>query len=254
MHLTRPSIPTGSSFSCTRTHEVLRRMVFALVFVLGASAAVAQGGDTGQDLRGSSIEGGVTDRDNTRVQGTVFDSAGQIMPDVQIWGMNHNAPATRLRARTRKTGSFLLRNFGRIYERDDVYGLTMRVQFEKPGYRTVEVIADVQKNGITRIFPILFKEGQDPSMTGICTVLTGTVTNAKGKPIKGAKIKITADGFEALAETKGGEYEVVLWNAPQQVTVDVESSAGSHQEIVDLQPAPRPDVFLPQTLDVSLGG
>lgn len=206
-----------------------------------------------QDTRGSNIDGAVGDRDNSRVQGTVFDAEGNPMSDVQIWAMNHNSPADRIRARTRKTGTYLLRNFGRIYARDDIYGVTMRVQFEKDGYQSVEVVADVEKNGLTRVFPILYAEGETVEMSGICTMLTGRVTNAKGKGAKGAIVRVTSEDFAAEAEVaKSGEFEVLLWNVPSQVTLEVESSDGSKSVPVELQAPPRADVFLTQTVDVTL--
>lgn len=206
-----------------------------------------------QDTRGSNIDGAVGDRDNSRVQGTVFDSEGNPMSDVQIWAMNHNSPADRIRARTRKTGTYLLRNFGRIYARDDIYGVTMRVQFERDGYQSVEVVADVEKNGLTRVFPVMYAEGETVAMSGICTMLVGRITNAKGKGVKGATLRVTSDDFAAEAEaSKSGEFEILLWNVPSQVTLEVESSQGSKSLPIEIQTPPRADVFLTQTVDVSL--
>ncbi len=232
---------------------LLASVVLAVGFAGGALGQDPGQVDVGGDLRGGDVSVGAGGRDNTRVQGTVFDSSGQPMPEVQIWAQNHNAPADRVRGRTRKTGSYLVRNLIRLYTRDDVYGLTMRMRFEKAGYKTVEAVADVEKNGLTRLFPIMYREDEEPKLSGFCAVLTGTVANAKGKGIKGATVKVTGGDFAAETTTVGGgEYEVVLWNAPGEVTVMVDSAKGSRQTAVTIQPAPRPDVLIPQTHDVTI--
>ncbi|MEM1248101.1 MAG: carboxypeptidase-like regulatory domain-containing protein [Acidobacteriota bacterium] len=231
----------------------LSRIASFTLALIATAAAHAQNVNSNQDMRGSSVAGSIGDRDNSRVQGTVFDSSGSPMSDVQIWAMNHNSPADRIRARTRKTGTYLLRNFERIYTRDDVYGVTMRVQFEKAGYQTVEVVADVEKNGLTRVFPVLYADGEQVGMTGVCAMLTGRITNAKGKGVKGSTVKVSGDGFSAeVAAAKNGEYELLLWNAPAQVTLEIESAQGTASQPLELTAAPRADVFLTQVVDVTL--
>ena len=221
-----------------------------LAAVLAGSSLSAQQPDT----RGADISGVTRDRDNTRVQGTVLDSSGQPLNEVQIWVTNHEAPADRVRAKTRKTGEYLVRNLARLYTRDDLYGITLRVTFERNGYRPVEVAVAVEKNGIQRLLPILHREDEAVEMTGVSALLAGTVTNARGKPVKSGTVRVTArGGAEALAESAiaKGEFEALLWQAPSQVTVLVSSPLGDKEMEVDLQPPPRPDVVLPQILEIS---
>ena len=106
---------------------------------LSAAPLAAQAPADRSDARGSSVDGLSGGRDNTRVQGTVFDSQGKPMSKVEMWVMNDDSPSARMRMRTRSDGDYLVRGLGRLYTVDDVYGIVLRISFETPGYRTVEI-------------------------------------------------------------------------------------------------------------------
>ncbi len=204
-----------------------------------------------QDTRGADVSGAVRGRDNTRVFGTILDSSGRPLPDVDIWFQNDSMPAPRLRAKGRKTGAFLLRNMGRIYSREDYEGITVRVTFERDGYRSVVVRVAVQRDGAQQVYPILFREGESMAAAGIRTVLVGRVQDRRGKPVKGGgEVRVTSGegSFEANGRIeKNGEFSVVLWDAPERVNASFSlAKGGVRNEIVELQPSPQPDIAVPQ--------
>ena len=62
-------------------------------------------------------------------------------------------------------------------------------------------------------------------------------------------------GFEAeVVADKSGEFELLLWQAPEQVTVSVSSASGTQETGVQLQASPQADAFLTQTLNLRIGG
>ena len=234
-----------------------KRLVFPFLFfllLLVSSAASAQDpgpANVGADLRGGDVTGAVGGRDNTRVFGTILDSAGNPLPDVDIWFQNDNMPAPRLRAKGRKTGTFLLRNMGRIFSREDYEGLTVRVTFERDGYRSVIARIAVQRDGSQQLYPILFREGESTEPAGIRTVLAGRVQDRRGKPVKGGGEVTVASGdgsFQASGPIeKNGEFAVVLWDAPERVNVSFDMAKGGvRDEIVELKPSPQADVAVAQ--------
>ena len=207
--------------------------------------------NAGADLRGGDVTGAVGGRDNTRVFGTILDSGGNPLPDVDIWFQNDNMPAPRLRAKGRKTGTYLLRNMGRIFSRDDYEGITVRVTFERNGFRSVIARVAVQRDGSQQLYPVLFREGEAMESQGIRTVLAGRVQNSRGKPIKGGgEVTITSgDGaFEARGPVeKNGEFAVVLWDAPERVNASFRmTKGGSRDDIIELKPSPQADVVVAQ--------
>ncbi len=236
------------------TRRVLFPMLLAAFVLIPAGAALAQDPgavNVGSDLRGGDVTGSAGGRDNTRIFGTIFDSSGNPLPDVDIWYQNDNMPAPRLRARGRKTGSFLLRNMGRIFSREDYEGLVVRTTFERNGFETVVVRVSVQRDGSQQVYPILFREGESTEVSGVRTVLTGQVRNKRGKPVKGGgEVLVTAgDGsFETTGVVeKNGEFAVVLWDAPEIINASFQMrKGGSRDEIIELQPSPRADVAVPQ--------
>lgn len=234
-----------------------KRLLFPLLLVPTlAIAAPALGQDppavnAGADLRGGDVTGAAGGRDNTRVYGTILDSSGKPMADVDIWYQNDNSPAMRLRAKGRKTGSYLLRNMSRLYSREDYEGIWLRLTFERDGYRSVLARVSVQRDGTQRVFPILFREGESIEPEGIRTVLVGRVQNKRGKPVKGGgEVTVTSgDGtFEATGPIeKNGEYAVVLWDAPERVNASFNlTKGGVREEIIDLKPSPQLDLAVAQ--------
>lgn len=235
-----------------RKREVQRVCIaFTLLGLLSAPSF-------GQDLSGDTA--GITGtRDNTRLQGTAFDSSGSPITEVEIWVSNDAAPADRLRAKTRKTGTYLVRGLGQIYSREDVEGIMLRVMFEKSGHRNVQVVIGVEKNGLARVFPILYRDDETPHISGVTTLLTGKVTDSKGKPVKGAQVSIRTRGDDAADDAtpvvattaKNGEYEALLWQAPGKVQVTVSSAAGEKTASAELQAQTDPGFFLSQVLDLA---
>ena len=233
-----------------------RLLLPLLLLPLLAIAAPALGQDPGQvnvggDLRGGDVTGTAGGRDNTRVFGTILDSSGNPLSDVDIWYQNDNSPAFRLRAKGRKTGSYLLRNMGRLYSREDYEGIVLRLTFERDGYRTNLVRVSVQRDGTQQVYPILFRDGESMEPEGIRTVLVGRVQDKRGKAVKGGgEVTVTSgDGtFEATGPIeKNGEYAVVLWDAPEIVNTSFKlAKGGVRDEIVNLKASPRPDLAVPQ--------
>ena len=193
------------------------------------------------------------DQDNTRAYGTVLDSSGSPLANVDIWISNNDAPANRVRSRNRKTGVFLLRNIGRLYTEDDYGGITLRLLFERDGYRSVQTTLGVQRDGIEILYPVLFTESEEVELPGINALLMGRVVNAKGKSVKVPTIEVrTLEGTEIAKVTgeKNGDYEVLLWNAPQRVRVIVESTLGEKELEVDLTASSSAQVIFPQRLAI----
>jgi protocatechuate 3,4-dioxygenase beta subunit len=207
---------------------------------------------------GTDTTGTITDRDNTRVLGAVYDAQGNPLSDVNIWVANDDAPAQRQRTRTRKTGTYLARGIGPLYTEYNVEGITLRLTFEKDGHQTVEATVGVRKNEIAALHPILWPQGVEPAMDGVCVVLTGRVTDARGKPARNATVKVTSGQDSELAveapTSKDGAYELLLWNAPRQVRLEV-AAAGepSWSQEISLSDPARLDLVQVATFDVPLG-
>lgn len=207
--------------------------------------------NVGGDLRGGDVTGAVGGRDNTRVVGTILDSSGNPMSDVDIWYQNDNMPAPRLRAKGRKTGTYLLRNMGRVFSREDYEGIVLRITFERDGHRSVVARVAVQRDGLQQVFPILFREGESMEAEGVRTVLVGRVENKRGKPVKGGgEVTITSGNGEFTATgpiEKNGEFAVVLWDAPARVNATFKMTKGGvRDEILELTPSPQPDLAVAQ--------
>lgn len=195
--------------------------------------------------QGVDITGTVTDRDNTRVSGTVYSPAGEPMTDVDIWVQNDDAPADRLRAKTRKTGTFLARGLARLYNERNHTGIALRLTFEKPGHQSVTAVLAVPKNELGTVHPILWPEGSEPRTDEIFLELYGQVTDARGKGAKGARIRVSGVEGDFAAETaaaKDGSYSLLLWRAPSVVRIEVEASGATFSEEVALTPAERSDL------------
>lgn len=233
-----------------------KRVLFPLLLAPALLVAVPllaqeQPVNAGADLRGGDVTGAVGGRDNTRVFGTILDSTGEPLPDVDIWLQNDNSPAARVRAKGRKTGTYLLRNMGRLYSRDDFEGIVLRITFERDGYRSVLTRVAVQRDGTQQVYPILFREGESMEPEGIRTVLVGRVENKRGKAVKGGgEVTITSgDGEFAAAGPieKNGEFAVVLWDAPERINASFKMNKGGvREEIIDLKPSPQTDLAVAQ--------
>ena len=207
--------------------------------------------NVGGDLRGGDVTGAVGGRDNTRVIGTILDSSGNPMSDVDIWYQNDNMPAPRLRAKGRKTGTYLLRNMGRIYSREDFEGLVVRITFERDGHRSVVARVAVQRDGVQQVYPILFQEGESMEADGIRTVLVGRVEDKRGKAVKGGGEVTISSGDGSFSATgpieKNGEFAVVLWDAPERVNASFKMTKGGvRDEILELRASPQPDLAVAQ--------
>lgn len=204
--------------------NTIHRVLFSSLAFVALTLALLTAPAAAQN-RGADITGTITDRDNTRASGTVFDSSGQPMTDVDIWIQNDDAPAERMRAKARKTGSYLARGLIRLYDERNVTGISLRLTFEKPGYQTVVAVVDVAKNGLAAVYPILWPEGAEPEMSGVTMLLVGRIQDDRGKGVKNAKMTVTGaevEGFHAAAEVaKDGSYEVLLWNAPSAVRIEI---------------------------------
>ncbi|MCY3971759.1 MAG: carboxypeptidase-like regulatory domain-containing protein [Acidobacteria bacterium] len=233
-----------------------KRLLFPLLLAPALLVAVPllaqeQPVNAGADLRGGDVTGAVGGRDNTRVFGTILDSSGQPLSDVDIWLQNDNSPAARVRAKGRKTGTYLLRNMGRLYSRDDYEGIVLRITFERDGYRSVLTRVAVQRGGSQQVYPILFREGESMEPEGVRTVLVGRVEDKRGKAVKGGgEVTITSGDGEFSAAgpiEKNGEFAVVLWDAPERVNASFKMSKGGvRDEIIDLKPSPLPDIAVAQ--------
>jgi hypothetical protein len=230
----------------------------ALCLAIGVALA-APPLEARQRNEGADITGGVSDRDNTRVAGTVFDPEGNPMPNVNIWVVNHDSPANRQRTRTRKTGTYLARNLAPLLEEFNLEGINLRLTFERDGYRSVETTIGVARNALGTVHPILWPEGQEPQTDAIYALLTGQITTPEGKPAKDATLRIGSPEDPELsveAEVdKNGTYEALLWAAPRVLRLDAAAPGheASSQEI-SLTEQARPDLVQVATYDISLGG
>jgi len=231
------------------TKKLLVPLWFAPVLLVAASVSGQDPGpaNVGADLRGGDVTGAVGGRDNTRVHGMILDSRGNPLPDVDIWLQNDNMPAPRLRNKGRKTGSYLLRNMGRIYSREDYEGIVLRITFEKDGYRSVVVRVAVQRDGTQQVFPVLFRDGESMEAEGVRAVLVGRVQDTRGKAVKGGgEVTVTSgDGsFETTAPIeKNGDFTVILWDAPERVNASFRMAKGGvRDEILSFAPSPQPDI------------
>ena len=234
-----------------------KRLLFPLLlvptlFIAGPVLGQDPGAvNVGGDLRGGDVTGAVGGRDNTRAYGTILDSSGNPLPDVDIWFQNDNAPAPRLRAKGRKTGSYLLRNMGRIFSREDYEGIVLRITFERDGYRSVVARVAVQRDGAQQVYPILFREGESMEAEGVRTVLIGRVEDKRGKPVKGGGEVTISSGDGSFSASgpieKNGEFAVVLWDAPERVNVSFKTTKGGvRDEILELKASPQPDLAVAQ--------
>ena len=225
----------------------------ALLVLFVAPAAFAQlpeGSDLARNLR---------DADNTRVTGVVYDPDGQPLNKVNVWLFNDRAPANPLRARTRKSGLFLVRNLTNIYREEDVHGIYLRARFELEGYQPVEAKLAVERDQLGQVHPIMWPEGTQPQVDGICVLVTGTVSSGpKKKGVRGATVRITAaDAPDLLVETvadKSGYYEALLWDVPEVVNVHIEGNGMVNEVNLRLAGDHRPDLVAVVGHDVELGG
>ncbi len=243
---------------CTGDRSLLAVAVLAVLFgVAAAAAGQVSTSDTALDSRGWNVEGSVSDRDNTRVNGTVFDSRGNPLSKVEIWVANDLLLTSRLRFRTMSDGVYRVRNIGRIYTDEDVLGIVLRMSFNREGYQSFTALAAIARNGAADLHPILWPEGESPVADGWSVFVQGRVSDEKGKGVKKAKVTLTsASGSEVLAETttaKNGSYRALLWTAPASLVVSV-SAPGfdpGHEPLV-LEGAPRSDLVATVTRDLVL--
>lgn len=230
----------------------------AILFgVPAASAGQVAAGETALDSRGWSVDGTVTDRDNTRLNGTVFDPHGKPLSKVEIWVANDLLLTSRLRFRTMGNGEYRVRNLGRIYTEEDVLGIVLRVSFSREGYQPFSALAAVERNGAAELHPILWPEGESTAPAGWCAFVLGRVTNTEGKGVKKATVTLTsAAGSEVLAEArtaKNGSYRALLWNAPASLIVSASAPGfNAGQEPLVLEGTPRSDMVATVTRDLVL--
>ncbi len=235
------------------------RIVFlAVLFPLVALCAPLSAQEVTSDLsQGADISGAVNDRDTTRVFGTIYDSSGAALSKVDIRVFNDQAPANEVRTRSRKTGSYVARNFGRLYTERDIYGLQVRVRFESAGFVPAEIVSAVEKNNGLELNPILWRDGEQPAMDGWCLVLTGKLTNAKGKKVKDGAVRITSPDdpsidVEATVE-KSGIYRAVIWNGPGSLQINATGNGTSETRPITLDGQPRHDLVAQIVQDIALG-
>lgn len=212
-----------TGYRLTQYGSVLRFLAPLALTLACAVPALAQQGLPIPSNQGTSTDSAVSRNNLTRVYGTVYDSRGEPLPDVDIWIANNVAPANRLRSRTKGTGSFNARNLGRVFTERDLGGVDLRLTFETDGYRDFEVVVGVARDAGERVDVMLLEEGEEPEIQGVNCVLTGKIANAKGKGIKGATAKVSWEGRDemSLQTAKGGEYEFLLWGAPEMVHLEV---------------------------------
>jgi hypothetical protein len=206
-------------------------------------------------MRGADITMMVSRPDKTRVSGLVFGSDGAVLNDIDLWVTNDNAPANRIRARTRKNGTFLLRHLDRLFTRDDVEGIVLRVLFEKDGYRSTETTVSVPKNGLGSVHVILYTNEEEPFLEELCAVVKGRLQDRKGKPVKRTRVTVSSLKGELLAETTSdgdGRYTLALWNAPEVVELEASDGTLEARVRVKLRQPENHDVLQAQILDLLL--
>ena len=235
-------------------HRFLLLSLAVLFPIAGLSAQEV----TSDVSQGADISGAVTDRDTTRVFGNIYDSSGAMLPRVDIRVFNDAAPANEVRTRSRKTGSYVARNFGRLYTERDLYGLKVRVRFEAAGFKPAEIVSAVEKNNGLELNPILWRDGEQPEMDGWCLVLTGKLTNAKGKKVKDGTVRVTSPDdpnldIEATVE-KNGNYRAVIWNGPGNLQLEATGNGTTETRPLALDGQPRYDLVAQVVQDITLGG
>ncbi len=233
----RHSVRPPSTLS-TRPHRRPRHLVAMLIgtllaFIPLASLSAQESYDPGAD-RATDVGGGINDqfasRDNTRVMGTVRDGFGNPINEIEITVRNDDAPASQLIARTRKSGTYLVRDISRLWSRENVTGITLRLRFEGDGLEPFESTVGVAKNGLAELHPILWENGQEKNLGGWCVIVKGTVSDNRGKKVKSANVVFTSrqnPEFRVEVEAKKGEYEALLWAAPDTIDVAVEIDGDS---------------------------
>ncbi len=231
-------------------------LLAATAFLCHPAGAQQTGGDPFGDVGAGT---GAGPRDNTRVQGTVFNTAGEVMSDVHIWVTNDAAPANRVRAKTRPTGNYLVRNVASLYQPEDIEGILLRVLFQKEGYEDLQTLVGVVKNGIERINVYMLETGETAEMSGTCAALAGRVVNRKGRGAKGVTVRVLSlDGEELIppiAAEKRGDWEAILWNVDvDEVTVEATGKEGTNRTNVKLEADNEPQVFTAQKVELTLGG
>ncbi len=235
--------------------SVLVCALFALLLLTAAAGAQNPGAADVWDQGGA--ETGASNRDNTRTYGTVYDPAGNPMPKVDVWIVNDNAPAHRVRAKTRATGVYQIRNMGPLYNRDDVYGIVLRLSFKTPGYQSAEYVVPVERNEIEWLYPILWPEGEEPAADTRYVMVSGRLVNAKGKKVKGGTVAITSPDDSSLnleiAADKAGNFQALVWDAPQRINVQATApGAGTGERSIDLSTATRHDLVTVVTALIEL--
>lgn len=235
-------------------------LVVVTILFGAAAASIGQTapGETALDSRGWNVDGRVTDHDNTRLNGTVFDSHGKPLSKVEIWVVNDLLRTSRLRFRTQGNGDYRVRGLGRIYTEEDVLGIVLRLSFSREGFQPFSALAAVERNGAAELYPILWPEGESPALSGWYAFVQGRVTDAEGKGIKKATVTLTsAAGSAVLAKTqtvKNGFYRALLWNAPASLIVSASAPGfNARQEPLVLEGTPRSDMVatVPQDLVLS---
>ena len=222
--------------------QVFLRIAVAIAILVSGMAGAQPTADLNSG--GWTLEGSITDRDNTRVLGTVYDSEGNPQPKVVIWVANNQILSSRVRIRTRSDGSFLVRDIAQLYTQEDVLGIVLRLSFEKEGYEPLEVTVAVERNALAEVHPILWRPEETPQGNDWCIVVQGTVSAAGRKRVKKALVTITSPldpGFELQAKVgKNGTYRALLWNAPSSLKISATAAGFSSVEsTLILEGAPR---------------
>lgn len=210
----------------THHHPVLNALFVALLLLLPLSSASAQdrydpGSEGAADI-GGGVNSAFTERDNTRVMGTVRDAFGNPINEIEIRVRNNDAPANELIFRTRKTGTYLVRDVSRLWSLENVTGITLRLRFEAVGLEPFETTVGVAKNGLAELHPILWEPGEEKKLGGWCVIVQGDVTDSKGKKLKKGSIVFTSKEnpeFRVETEVSKGHYEALLWAAPADVSL-----------------------------------
>ena len=237
--------------------QVFLRIAVAIAILVSGMAGAQPTGPTDFNSGGWTLEGSITDRDNTRVLGTVYDSEGNPQPKVVIWVANNQILSSRVRIRTRSDGSFLVRDIAQLYTQEDVLGIVLRLSFEKEGYEPLEVTVAVERNALAEVHPILWRPEETPQGNDWCIVVQGTVSAAGRKRVKQALVTITSPldpGFELQAKVgKNGTYRALLWNAPASLKISATAAGFSSVEsTLILEGAPRTNMVAQVAQDLVL--
>ncbi len=226
---------------------VLRSVVTVGALLVLAQTASAQGGAAPPGESDFAGYGTGTNRDKTRVFGTVYDSSGTPLAQADVRVKNDQAPADEVRARSRKTGTYLARSLGSIYTERDLEGIRIRVRYERDGYQPVEIVSGVAKNDGVEINPILWRIGEDSAtMTKWAVIVTGNVVNAKGKKVKGATYTLTSPVDDSLKvegkAEKDGTFRTLLWGGPNTFLLTVQGGGATKEIPFRIDGNPRTDV------------